>query len=93
MRFTIKLHRICPFPNCRPGISSRSPDLSPDQALPDISCKLAPPSEHRSVAAKDSNTARIALLPSKTVCQGNKRLQATRLARDSEKAFLSARVL
>ena len=34
--------------------------------------------------------ARIALLPLETVCQGTKRLQATRLARDSENAFLSA---
>jgi hypothetical protein len=36
--------------------------------------------------------ARIALLPLETVCQGNKRLQATRLARDSENAFLKTHV-
>jgi hypothetical protein len=42
--------------------------------------------------AKDPNMARIALLPLETVCQGNKRLQATRLARDSENAFLRTHV-
>jgi hypothetical protein len=36
--------------------------------------------------------ARIALLPLETVCQGNKRLQATPLARDSENAFLRTHV-
>lgn len=92
MRFTIKHHGIFPFRNCRPGISSRSPDLSPDQVLPDISAQPCSPSEHPSIAAKDPNMARIALLPLETVCQGNKRLQATPLTRDSENAFLRTHV-
>jgi hypothetical protein len=89
MRFTIKHHRICPSRNCRPGISSRLPDLSPDQAPPEIPRSLAPLQDTEASRPPIHNTARIALLPRKTVRQGNKRLQATRLTRDLEKAFLN----
>lgn len=92
MRFTIKHHGIFPFRNCRPGISSRSPDLSPDQVLPDISRNPAP------LQNTQASRPKIQIWPESLCCPLKRYVRATKDCKQhpsrviSENAFLRTHV-